>query len=164
MPGTTRHTIALDTERCKGATPDQAERLMQCVMWCAEVADELRIHHDTLISVCYDAEKVLSLDKRRTCRVKYDGGSGQWVARVEMERAEYGKYRIWWSPFGLAARRDDCRLLDVVHELFHIRVYDYTGVAEALGGDYVELLQKKEETLVTALEHMYGGIFDIREV
>lgn len=165
MPATTRATIALDSERIKGATEEQLERLMECVVWCAEVADELRIHPDTIIAVCYDAEKVLTLEKAARSRVKYSADGGQWVARCDMERAEYGKYRIWWSPFGLAPKRDDCRLLDVAHELFHIRAYDYTGVAEELcGEDNVSLLQKKEETLVTALERMYGGIFDIKEV
>jgi hypothetical protein len=161
----TRNTIALDSARCKGATPDQAERLMQCVVWCAEVADELRIHHDALISICYDADKVLTIDKvrRYKSRVNYST-DGQWIARVDMDRAEYGKYRIWFSPFGLTARRDECRLLDVAHEMFHIMVYSYTGIAESLAADWTDLLQKREETLVTALEHMYGGIFELREV
>ena len=160
----TRECITIDPERVKGASHEQLERLADCVILCREWAEILRLHPDTMVSICYDAEKVLSSDKRARSRVNYGNGEGLWIARVDMERAEYNKFRVYWSIMGLAPKRDSSRELDVIHELLHIACYEYTGVAEAFGGDYTELLQKKEETLVSRLEKAFGGIYDLREV
>jgi hypothetical protein len=159
----TRHTIALDTGRCKGATPEQMDRIMGVAEMAAEWADILRIHHDTVISVCFDGAPSVAADKQ--CRIKYDAGSGTWLMRCDMDRAQYHKYRIYCSPLCLAPKRDESRELDVIHELLHIRLYDYTQVAEALcGEDNAELLQQREEGLVVMLEHAFGGIYELREV
>lgn len=163
MPVTTKRTIALDTQRCKGASKEQMERILGVVNMCAEWADILRIHPDTLIAVCFDGGEIVACDQKQ--RVKYDAGTGTWLMRCDMDRAQYHKYRIYCSPLCLSPKRDESRELDVIHELLHIRLYDYTQAAEALcGEDNTEFLQQREEGLVVMLERAFGGIYELKEV
>lgn len=145
------HRIRLDAAKCKDATAEQRRRLHGVVKWLRWAATVLRVHPDTEIAVRYKKPEKHPEEGSGRGRWRYDN-DGKWLMYLHLDSADYGRYRIDVSARCLDPKRDHLRPLDSIHEMTHVRCYAYTSLAESLSDDSTAL-QKREESLVTHLEH-----------
>lgn len=121
----------------------QERRFKEAIKYLNKWKKLLRLHPDTEIHVSYVGKKNYSME-------------------VDFKHAEYSRFYIHVAERCLKPKRDKKREASCIHELLHILVYPYTFIAFSLvDEDIREMLNKKEEEMITSLEIVIAKLMGI---
>ena len=123
---------------------EQKEKLHKCLEWCKVWRNRLGIHPDFIIGLEYIGPK-------------------DYLMWMEDELGYYNRFTIYISDDALAEPEEDLESV-CAHELLHVVMWPFRKFCTELAPEHKDVIESREEAVVTQLEWSFGRLFKLHGV